>query len=379
MELISEVDDEDRDFDEDVQWARDNYMIQDVSVFTNLEALTITEIYGDLTHWKIQLAQVLVSSPHLTRLSLGLSRHTVERNCCDSRPELHMNFFNELCDEFSASGASPLQLRSLRCGSAIFPTSLESLEKLTDLAHLEEFYTDNQDIATHTVWLSIYDDSGISRMVLDSLLSPRCPLLRWFSACELRKDIFDALCSARASSITPGLGISFESRELIRAEGEVWELLRSDPKRPALPLKLRMMDLGLDRLEGTGHSVPGILADLVASNADTLEGLVVHLPATSTGFDGLDALRNALPGLPRLTQLVVVPQSRPGGPRPEEDALVGDAETLARVVPQLRYIGIRGTFWRIWRAGSDDAPTRLERLEESNEWDHVELFRHTAD
>ncbi|KAH8900673.1 hypothetical protein GQ53DRAFT_835616 [Thozetella sp. PMI_491] len=372
MGLISAQEEEYRDADDEEEEARKLYLKQDVSNFSNLEELTITNIYGDLNIWRRQLVHLLKSSPNLRHLHLGLSYNVVERHCHDGLHELFTDFFDEICNDFTQSGCSPLKLRSLGCGTCFLPQSVTALHKLTEMEYLEELYIRNENISTHTDWFFIYDDDGTSFIPFDSILSRACPRLRRFSAHQLAKDVVDALASDQALPILPQLAVFIESQDIW--DEEMALLLQADLDHPALPLKLRMMDLDLDRGQRGEPSAEQILDNLVATNAETLQGLAVHLTGTPGNFEDLDALQKALRQLPHLTQFMIVYKSHFGGF--EEDECLRTAEKIANAVPQLRYISVYGHYWAIWHVSDGETSASLERLEEPSEREHVELFVH---
>jgi hypothetical protein len=145
-----------------------------------------------------------------------------------------------------------------------------------------------------------------------------------------------------------------------------------------------MMNLDLDRenVEDDGENLENlspewILERLTETNAQCLEGLMVHLPQDeSNGTPGLlDLLADALGRLPRLNQLAVGVglQYLPSHPIPDH-VMRDTAERMARAAPSLRYVGVHTGAWAVWRMS--DTEIRLEELDECERQDVV-LFAHS--
>ncbi|KAK4033148.1 hypothetical protein C8A01DRAFT_40403 [Parachaetomium inaequale] len=346
---------------------------RDVSAFTGLEELTVTYVHREREGWTQQVAKVLGNSPNLRKLGLHITPRTSTATTARFGSIIDwMRCFNNLCKMYAEAGAPPLKLRSLKCGTAMYPTELGPLEKLTDLAYLEEVHLDNASFYGPIAHLIGYGRPG--KIIFDAFLSPRCPRLRRFSATRLGRDVFDALRSPQAASLTQRLAVSFGT-QLIGDVGTSL-LLRADPGYPGLPVCLRMMTLDLRTVENE-QTVEGILNDLVATNADTLEGLAVdicRIHDINEDSDHLALLLAALPRLPLLTQLLILMDRGRGSDALTEDTIERVAERFANVVPSLRYIGLSGIYWRVWRFGSSGAAATLERLHEGRERAGVELF-----
>jgi hypothetical protein len=82
----------------------------------------------------------------------------------------------------------------------------------------------------------------------------------------------------------------------------------------------------------------------------------------------------ALPNLPLLTQVLILMDRGGGHGALTDDTLEKVAEKLANAIPQLRYVGVSGMYWRVWRFGSGGAVVSLERLYGGREREGVELF-----
>jgi hypothetical protein len=181
---------------------------RDVSAFTGLEELTVTYVQKEQKAWTQQVAKVLGNSPNLRKLGLRitprLSTAMMARlgNITD-----WIRCFSSLCNMYAEAGAPPLKLRSLKCSTAMYPMELGPLEKLTDLAYLEEVHIDNASFYGPMTQLITHGRRG--QIIYDAFLSPRCPRLRGFSATMVGKDVVDALRSPRAASLTRRLAVSF--------------------------------------------------------------------------------------------------------------------------------------------------------------------------
>lgn len=150
------------------------------------------------------------------------------------------------------------------------------------------------------------------------------------------------------------------------------------------------------------ENASGFLEDLVASNANSLEGLMLQLneklgePLPDTGmagdlwdippldelwsvplfactFFGLDALESAIRRLPRLRQLSISSSHKERDETP--NLALNTARRLALAGPGLVYINIYDQFWRVNR--QQDGVVELERLT-TREARDVELFHYFA-
>ncbi|KAH7420129.1 hypothetical protein BKA64DRAFT_33770 [Cadophora sp. MPI-SDFR-AT-0126] len=370
--------DEEDQGDEDSHEARTLFRIQDFSAFANLEEVTFYNIYDDLSRWRRTLAKILKSSPRLRKLGLSLSTETIARAYHRGKSATYIDFFDRLCDEFGATGASTLQLQSLRCGSTIYPRSPASLEKLTDLSHLEEVHVQNASVEGEIVYLSMYEEDEHIGIAFDTFLSPACRNLRRFTAYQLRGDVFEALCNNTDVEWTRQLAISFECPD--EGNYEIAQILTEDSEFPGLPLQVRMMDLDFnDKYE---DEISDILDNLVSSNSETLEGLALHLPKHPTrhgSFAHFDLLQEAVGRLPKLTQIAMnLHESIHGRTYTAEQLNKVEAEKLASAAHHLQYVNICWSFWRIWRPIDGEGRMSLILIS-LNEWERedVELFRHT--
>ena len=342
---------------------------------TDLEELTIDNIYDDLYRWRRHLVKILKNSPRLRKLGLSLSVETVARSYNRGNHDAYTDFFDQLCNEYGGSRASPLQLQSLKCGTDIWPKSAAALQKLTDPFYLEELHIENESVQGDSVYLYLYEDDECG-IVFDTFLSPACPNLRRFTANQLQGDVYEALCSNTDASWTRQLAISFECPS--ESDYEMTQVLTKDPEYPGLPMKLRMMDLDL-KSSNEGETKE-TLDNLVSSNSETLEGLAVHLPQNQNGEIGhLDLLQNTILKMPKATQIAInIHKSIHGKSNAAEQMHKVAAEKLANAAPHLRFVNICWSFWRIWRP-IDAEGKLIVVLELMDEWERedTELFQHT--
>ncbi|KAK0122653.1 hypothetical protein ONS96_009691 [Cadophora gregata f. sp. sojae] len=371
------ADEEDQD-DNESQEARRLFRVQDFSAFANLEEVTFNNIYDDLFEWRRMLVKILKSSPRLRKLGLSISNETIARAYHHDNSESYIDFFDNLCDEYGASGAPPLQLQILRCGYAMYPQNVASFQKLTDLSHLEVVHVENACLQREMVYLFLYKEDENSGIVFDTFLSPACCNLRRFTAYQLRGDVFKALCHNTDANWMRQLAISFENPEA--GDYEMAQILTPHREYSGLPLQVRMMDLDL---KGSDEDETlDILDNLVSANSENLEGLAVHLPRHPTrndSFGHMDLLQDVAQKLPNLTQIVINLQSTsPGRDNIPDQLHKIEAEKMANAVPQLQFICICRNFWRICRRLNGEGKM-LVILESLDEWERedVELFQHT--
>ena len=145
----------------------------DLTVFADLEKLSLLNLYGDLRQWSDQVARVLTRSPNPNSLALSLSIEVISRLLCHS-PYEYWAWFKSVCRLYEEDGGLPLPLQSLHCGTAIFPRSSEAPEQLVDLNYLEEVYVQSEDVwDDHSQLMLIYDGEESSGIVFDSFVNAR--------------------------------------------------------------------------------------------------------------------------------------------------------------------------------------------------------------
>ncbi|KAK3296500.1 uncharacterized protein B0H64DRAFT_374578 [Chaetomium fimeti] len=357
------------------------YEKPDLTVFSCLEELTLNNLYEELPWWRAQLALVFRNSPRLQMLTLSLANQTLEHYNTKGERDKFEGFFDQLCDDYGETEASPLRLRKLHLGNAVYPYRLASLRKLTDLRFLEDVHVENVGVWHGGVIISMYDNDG-SRIIFDAFGPANSPNLRRFSVAGYQSDVHHFLATLDPPSARR-LAVSCLDMSM---GYEPAALLRYNPIYPSLPLHLRMLEMELRRdevrlFDNDGRDVnywdiPSaalMLENLVTGDDGTLEGLAVNLtetPGLKIGFEEMDLLVDALGKLANLTQLAVnmYGQKRVG---PEEANKV--VLRLAGAAPRLRYIRLYSWYWRVWRA-TGDTEIKLEELEPS-EVGHVELFQ----
>ena len=366
------------ELDSDDLQARQIISQLDLQAFKVLEELTLDFIYYDLPELRSQIVQVLARSPGLRTLSLSLTGSLNSQDVDYHDRNVIHDWFELLCKEYEATGAAPLRLQTLRLGAAVFPPrAKETLEKLTELAGLEELYFGNRIIADmgNIPIGFLYSDEENSRVFTPFNLAD-CPTLRRlivYNYCGEAHDLISSAQPAQARQLAVFCDDQFD-------EYKMADLLRPNCRHAALPLHMRMIDVRLDRNDfvpideddawmADVVSAEEVLADLVA-HSNALEGLRITLPENSAddyGFDFLEPLEHALAQMSKLTQLAIVSGDRA--------KLSGDphgraAVRLAAASPSLCYLNINLRYWKISR---QEGSIRLESLED-REISDVELF-----
>ncbi|KAI0509522.1 hypothetical protein F5B22DRAFT_324384 [Xylaria bambusicola] len=369
---------EDEEPDEDVLAARALYRAPNFRGFPDIESLHVYNIFDDLRHSRENLVQVLREAPNLRSLGLSLAIESIAR-CYNARQaRQYKGWFDRLCGEYTGAAAPRLQLESLICGTAIYPTKADVLASFTDLACLEQVHVENRGISREGKYIFMYDDTEHSGIAFRSILSKQSRKLRRFSAYQFRDDVMEALGGIDDPNVTRQLALSFENQEYV----EISDLLQQNESYPHFPLQLRMVEMDLQRQEWEEFTAESILNSLVASEQDTLEGLMVHLPeepAADGGLAFLDILGLALESLPSLSQLAIGMDRFETARRNFTDAqLRQSAERLVVTAPQIRFINIYWMFWRVSQ-GSDASGPEDVILEELGfaERELVELWVHT--
>ena len=324
---------------------------------------------SDRDWWIPRLAQLLKNSPHLKLLGLGFTPVLPPGPDIEAfkiRLGASMRVLDRLCDLYASEGASPLRLESLEFVGGIYPCSLGSLQKLTDLTCLNDVLIRRRAIS------GPFSPSGPKPIAFEAFAPPHAPNLRFMRVDWYNQDLHEHLC-ALDPSFARALAISAMKQDF-DSGFETAMLLRPSPDHPSIPLPVRMLNLQLDRqvvYMGRGEvtvSAQQVLDDLVSAAADSLEGLTVNLPLQYQDPDvwyTMQLLEGALARLPNLTQLIVAGLE----PRLWRPA----SERLARASPRLRFINMHARFWRVWR--NDDGTVRLETIKK-READRVELWKY---
>ncbi|KAH6856309.1 hypothetical protein B0I37DRAFT_73292 [Chaetomium sp. MPI-CAGE-AT-0009] len=329
---------------------------------------------SDHEWWIPRLARLISGSPGLKKLSLGFEETTMA-----SRRLETIYIFDKLCHLYRDAGGSPLPLQSLELLGGLYPCSVDTLKQLVDLTHLHDVYIANSGRGVATTppepWPLAYD----------AFFPPHAPNLRNFRTDEYHWDLHAHLCNIADAdpAFTAQLAIACKHRR--GGTGlDASELLRPNPRLPSLPLRVRMLDLELcrERVYGRGREVQvsaaQVLADLVATNGETLEGLAVNLfgggkreGGSSAAEERLGLLEEALGKLPNLEQLSI------GAPW-RFDAVLAVAERLAVVAgPRLRYISIGDSFMRVRRERDAGGGVPVLEMIAPLEADGVELWKYS--
>lgn len=355
--------------------ARDIYGEPDLTIFKGLEELALDNLYAPW--WRSQVVQTLQNSPTIRKLALSLSPETIFRY--DGRGEIEMfhDFFDQLCDEYGATGAAPLPIQSLNLGTGIYPRRRSGIEQLVNFRDLEDVHVENRGVWSCYDLILMYDGGKEnSGLVFDVFQPTQCPRLRRFTAAQYKPDVHRLLATKWDSTSARQLAISFTSIGNRYTYEPAMLLGEADSRHPSLPLHFRMLDIGFD---ADTTYLDDVLHDLVSGDDGALEGLVIPWHRVQTdqgvGFLHLDLIANAVAKLANLTQLRVIPN------RWNREEIIGSEETqriadiLARAGPRLRYIQIQHRYLSIWR--NRDGTIRLEELED-REIDDVELFSRTV-
>ena len=362
------------------------YKRPDVAMFSRLEELTLEWLFHDLVWWKSQVVRLLTNSPGLRKLHLSISPW---------QPDIFRDFLDSVCDEYGQAGALPLRLRSLKCGISVYPRNITLLNKLTNLAYLEEVYVANQigRLGAYNAYAAFTEPSRVAYHAFGPAHSPN---LRRFSTAAYRPEVQAFLCAINDTSFARQLAIS--CGEQTSQNLELAALLR--PSHRHVAAHFRMLDIELQREVMTlreddndngdcddddddddddEYPIESVLQDLVTDDGGALEGLMVRVPENpehECGFDDLELLEGAVAKLVNLTQLAVAVGDFADvrGLDVTEEMLVRAAERLAVAAPRLRYVKLCSQHYRIWR--NEDDTIRLDELDD-DEISDVELFNHS--
>lgn len=386
---------------DEVLRARQQFRMPDLTVFANLEMVNLLNLYGDTPQWQGQVAQVLKNSPGLRSFGLSLSLDALERRYSHD-PDQYWLWFIGLCESYIELGGLPLPLRSLFCGTGIFPRNGAHLQQLVNLSYLEEVFIKNEDVWGQDQMMILYDDGDDSEIVFDTFVD--APNLRRLVFATYGGDVHRAITSMRSPAKASRMAI-FAQQGLCY---EPTDLLRPDSKYPALPLHPRMLEMELDRAKR--HSTlrdedwhprtdlpPAneLLDSLVNGDDGALEGQVLYLPGAKladprpgdddeqriwddprTWDEQYGLLERTLPKLTNLSQLCIHVRGH------DIDAYGDVAPKLALAIPSLRNISVvidhrfglvDTNYRRIVR--DDERGVTLVELEGRTENEKVELYR----
>ncbi len=364
------------------------WWMHDLSSFRGLRSLTLSEIGDELLAWRAQIVQVLAASPELRALDLSISGLAIYQ--VRGQDIYDPQFFDRMCDEYAEAGGMPLKLRSLRCGNAIYPMSHSSLAKLVSLECLQEVAICNRNVAcggwkaSPPVYPSLYANAR-SRIAFGAFEPKHCPNLRRLAIRHFRLDVSEFLCTiAEDKAFSKKLALSIGG--LGWSPGDPSILFKSNPEIPGLPIQLRAVGLEPGWRNRDWYDTKGIKADtvldhLLTSNADSLEGIAIHLLCkgsreAASEFLQLPVLESVARRLPRLRQLAFNSSISTRDWLLEDRKMVVEAaQRLAAAGPKLVFIGMYRHFWRVNRR--DDGRIELEELGRE-EWRSVEVFVHTS-
>jgi len=314
----------------DQENAHEVYRSLDLTLFHNLQELSLENICDDLDQRKLQIAHVLEHSPNMRRLRLSLSLEKRQRG---SPPGgVHRQFFDGICDIYQATGASTLRLRGLYFGGTTFPPKLGKLAKIADIAFLGEpsFWSAGSDNVLRSFW----DDDRHS--LFAEFKKARCPNLRYMKVLDYDLDAFPSLFDVINPSQPQQLGTTMWHGSRGLRDGWLPRPSSSSPPLRVLPLvqglnPLHVRDalhlkLGLDlrHMHDRGIGGDGLLGDIASTDKDTIEGLKVwvHLQKSFVSWHRktyFALLKNVIPGLAILSQTHIK----------DESLCCGGAETTA--------------------------------------------------
>lgn len=352
---------------------------------TGLKELCLDHMYGHPEQWIAPIAQVLVASRGLQKLQLSMSETAVRlhltRRGADLTP--FKTFLLGICTLFKALGASPLRLRSFRCGPGVHPDFPPcSAVAITDLICLDDLETIhlNTDIGIPDLLGPTALVAGADRHIPISTLLHDTPRLRRFSV-----SLYDELVQDALSTLDVD-----RARQL----AVMWDVLRDET--PALgPHSLvgissvtrhhfRMFRISLPSLSGYDTAVNeaalaearATLEGLVQGDDGSLEGLEVWLPREIFKVY-IDLLVEFVPRLVGLTQLSLDNEDRGEGFGFWKEK----AEMLAVAGGRLRFIAWqRLGFVEVVRGREGTAPLLVSMLpEEANDVELFGLRRRTPD
>ncbi|KAM7193662.1 hypothetical protein V8F20_008299 [Naviculisporaceae sp. PSN 640] len=363
---------------------------------SNLRYFNHHKIHGNLAIHRTIIVDVLLKCPNLQHLGLSLY-------CPRSRSERDWwHFFDNLADEYEESGGSPLTLRSLDLGNLVYPTKEESLAKLTNIGELTSLRVDFSHYAD-------LDAGEFPPARLEAISAINCPKLAHIA---LQKDTDEGtyltrrlLHDADEKLIQPPFSKLMDVITSERALSyvdlfRVWtNMTGREHVKPLLPF--RMLSTSLASEEDYSEEVGPVwdieqavdsLALLVETTKETLQGLAIELPRllAATGGDEDEeevwsghtipgsisrALRQALPQLTHLTELVVMVADHADVIRSDfldPNRSLAVAEKFSALLPRLRHIRVERMYWKVVRHWEDDG-FDLEEMERY-EVDRVELF-----
>lgn len=368
--------------DVDADGNRDGVVLH-LGNLTGLRELCLDHMYGHPEQWIGPIARVLIASPGLQKLQLSMSRSAVTFHLARREADLtpFKTFLLRICTLFKASGASPLRLRSFRCGSGVHPDfppgSPCAITDLICLGDLETVYL-NTGIGVPATIAPTVLVAGTDRHIPISPLVHDTPRLRRFSVSRYDGLVHDAL-SALDADRARQLAVTWDVLSTTTALGPNSLVgISSAPKHHFRLFKIEFQrstrdDVAFDGAAQAGRRVAlaearGIVEGLVEGDGGTLEGLDVVLPLRWRE-PYVDLLAEMIPGLMGLTQLSI---------DDEDDFVDFDfwgkaAKKLAVAGRRLRYVERPLDCLEVVRGGEGAVPL-LEIMGVMEEMDDAELF-----
>ncbi|KAK4185453.1 hypothetical protein QBC35DRAFT_537625 [Podospora australis] len=295
----------------------------------------------------------------------------------------------------------PLPLKSLSLGGVLLPYDETKLAMLVCLRHLEHVKIKNWNEFVEDEMGSFLDNLEDWKVAFEAFRPENRPNLRQLKVSNYTPDVHKLVIRHTASKevtnnhLAPFLGKQGGYNEY-ESYPDTSMLLRSSPDHPALPMKLRMIPLAFhynfdQSMANASFPVPPhprfVLKDLVTSNADSLEGLVLHLKLHSLEQKGdrvriaegtLDDVLVALRVLEKLTQLLLTVDLDECHAYGEEridtsyEAHSLWVQKLALASQSLRYIMLGPVCCKIWR--DEEGNTEFRQSDHKEEREQAELF-----
>lgn len=355
-------------------------VVRHLGNLASLKELCLDHMYGNPEQWIAPISRILIASPGLEKLQLSFSPQAVYFHLVGREADLtpFKTFLLRISTLFKASGASPLRLRSFRCGSGVHPDfPPDSPVAITDLICLDDLATVylNTGFGLPRVIPTTLPVAGMDRHIAIADFLHNTPRLRRFSVSRYDALVHNALLSldpARAKTLAvtwdvlpswewPGPGILVKT----------WAL----PQYHFRMLKIEFrgfMQFNQSHNNMVRTEAEHLLEGLVEGDDGTLEGLDVVLPVHGRQ-QYVDFLAIRIPGLKGLTQMNL------GHGNLENPAFVNldfwtvAAMKLALAGERLRYIGTGLAFLEVVR-GEEGTMPDLINIGVREEVDDVELF-----
>ncbi|KAE9379441.1 hypothetical protein N431DRAFT_500023 [Stipitochalara longipes BDJ] len=329
--------------------------------FSGLQRLSLHGLWGDIESWRVQVLQVILTSPHLKHFSLSISPEALSRNI-DRRVSLGnkdcLEFFERLSTQYGEKKDQPLNLISIRLGHRISFPKMSAIAKSINLNALEEIHISTVEF--RIVFNNLSD-------IFDSYFPPRLRILSFHQrgpkAWEFLPSLLD---SARTSALGDELGITSGGINRLRPNLSKYKLC--GVKIGNLPMIMFSLDKDRDSHETSVPQLPG--PSLITSLAITAPDYLEHSNELPVNFPGFCESVGNLPALKALWIMRPFDMER-GDQVPEKWHHAWDvqgcalaAEQISQASRSLRYIRIGMQAWRIWRKDADETTVSLETLDE---------------